>query len=122
MTGARINIEAVDLTFFLQVLNSHAPLLSWPITAIHSVPGAANSRYRIIPGNSRSCRRLSLNGLKHGCYTPIEMTLSENEPRITEIMEDYQATNGCTVISMYGYGSYNVNVLIYGVDCPANPP
>lgn len=43
------------------------------------------------------------------------------DPRITEVMNDSTATNGCTVNSVYGYGGYNFNVIIYGVDCPSEP-
>jgi len=31
------------------------------------------------------------------------------------------ATNGCTVVSQGGYGGYQFNVVVYGIDCPSEP-
>jgi hypothetical protein len=41
--------------------------------------------------------------------------------RITTVTNTWNATNGCTVRSVYGYGGYNFNVTIWGVDCPSDP-
>jgi len=38
--------------------------------------------------------------------------------KLTDVTGDYYATNGCTVRSVYGYGGYGFNVVIWGVTCP----
>lgn len=37
--------------------------------------------------------------------------------RLTEVTNDYQATNGCSVVSVYGYSGYDYYVSIFRVDC-----
>jgi hypothetical protein len=49
-------------------------------------------------------------------FSSISMT-AHAITRITEVTNDYQATNGCTVGSVYGYSGYNFIVSIYRVDC-----
>lgn len=41
--------------------------------------------------------------------------------KITTVTNDATATNGCTVRSVAGYGGYDFNVVVYGVDCPNDP-
>lgn len=48
-------------------------------------------------------------------------TLAHADPRITEVTNDTQATNGCTISRVYGYSGYNFVTIIFGVDCPSEP-
>ena len=41
--------------------------------------------------------------------------------RITQVTNQYNATNGCTIRSVAGYGGYGFNVVVWGVDCPNDP-
>lgn len=41
--------------------------------------------------------------------------------KITTVTGDFNATNGCTVRSVAGYGGYGFNVTVWGVDCPNDP-
>jgi len=41
--------------------------------------------------------------------------------KITTVTNDFYATNGCTVRSVYGYGGYGFNVTIWGTTCPGHP-
>lgn len=40
---------------------------------------------------------------------------------ITQVTNDWTATNGCTVRSVSGYGGYDFRVSVFGVDCPNDP-
>ncbi len=50
------------------------------------------------------------------CSTPASAAT-----QITAVTGDYSATNGCSVISVGGYGGPGFNVVIYGVLCPNEP-
>lgn len=41
--------------------------------------------------------------------------------KIVTVTNIWNANNGCTVRSVYGYSGYEYSVLIWGVDCPNDP-
>lgn len=47
--------------------------------------------------------------------------VAQADERVTEVTNDRNATNGCEVTRVAGYGGYNFYTAIYEVDCPGEP-
>ena len=41
--------------------------------------------------------------------------------KIATVLNDSSVNNGCTLRSVAGYGGYQFNVVVWGVDCPNDP-
>lgn len=48
-------------------------------------------------------------------------TVAQAGEKVTEVTNDRNATNGCVVTRVSGYGGSNFYTAIYEVDCPGEP-
>lgn len=51
-------------------------------------------------------------------FSAICCTPAQAGTQVTTVTGDYSATNGCSVISIGGYGGPGFNVVVWGISCP----